>query len=181
MCFDTNEIAEGIKPEYTFNQLANAPSLSFLADPPPEFFALDAVLPRVADLSTSEPERREREHVALKNTSASALGATTWFHPWTADVDAVCAVAGRPLGSRKRTAARVRFPWHREVSRGYHEHACDQQKLELRSWDPRSSRGSSRSIRGVALAHVEIRASDGAPQASAIGGTPIRDVHLARR
>ena len=60
MCFDTNEIAEGIKPEYTFNQLANAPSLSFLADPPPEFFALDAVLPRVADLPRAEPERRER-------------------------------------------------------------------------------------------------------------------------
>jgi hypothetical protein len=51
---------------------------------------------------------RASGQVALKNTSASTLGATTWLRPWTADVDAVFALTGRPLGSH-RTAASYGF------------------------------------------------------------------------
>ncbi|HEY2379072.1 MAG TPA: hypothetical protein VGH98_24035 [Gemmatimonadaceae bacterium] len=52
---------------------------------------------------------RASGHVALRNTSASTLGATMWLRPWTADVDAVFALVGRPLGSRNRTAASYGF------------------------------------------------------------------------
>ena len=52
---------------------------------------------------------RASGYVALKNTTASALGTSTWARPWTADLDAVFALAGRPLGSRNRTAASYGF------------------------------------------------------------------------
>ena len=52
---------------------------------------------------------RASGHFALKNTTVSALGTSTWRRPWTADVDAVFALAGRPLGSRNRTAASYGF------------------------------------------------------------------------
>jgi hypothetical protein len=47
--------------------------------------------------------------VALKNTSAGALGTTPSSRPWTADVDAVFGVLGRPLGKRNRTVASYGF------------------------------------------------------------------------
>ena len=53
---------------------------------------------------------RASGNVALKSTSATAtLGATPRLRPWTADVDAIFALAGRPLGSRNRTAASYGF------------------------------------------------------------------------
>ena len=52
---------------------------------------------------------RASGHVALKNATVSALGANTWMRPWTADVDAIFALAGHPLGSRSRTAASYGF------------------------------------------------------------------------
>ena len=52
---------------------------------------------------------RASGHLALKNTSESTLGASPWLRPWTADVDAVFALAGRPLGSRNRTVASYGF------------------------------------------------------------------------
>lgn len=52
---------------------------------------------------------RASGHVALKRTDAGMPGTTTWLPPWTADADAVFALAGRPLGSRHRTAASYGF------------------------------------------------------------------------
>ena len=52
---------------------------------------------------------RASGHVAFKNTPAGAPGATAPWRPWIADVDAVFALAGRPLGSRNRTAASYGF------------------------------------------------------------------------
>jgi len=52
---------------------------------------------------------RASGHVALKNATVSTLGTRRWLRPWTADVDAVFALAGRPLGSRNRTAASYGF------------------------------------------------------------------------
>ena len=48
---------------------------------------------------------RASGYVALKKTTVGGVGTSTWLRPWTADVDAVFALAGRPLGSRNRTAA----------------------------------------------------------------------------
>ena len=52
---------------------------------------------------------RASGNVALKSTSATTLGATTRLRPWTADVDAIFTLAGRPLGSRNRPAASYGF------------------------------------------------------------------------
>jgi hypothetical protein len=52
---------------------------------------------------------RASAHVALKGTDAGLSGVTAWLPPWTADADAVFALAGRPLGSRNRTAASYGF------------------------------------------------------------------------
>ena len=52
---------------------------------------------------------RASGQIAFKNTTVSALGESTWMRPWTADIDAVFALAGRPLGSRSRTAASYGF------------------------------------------------------------------------
>jgi hypothetical protein len=52
---------------------------------------------------------RASGHVALKNISTSALGATPRLRPWSADVDAIFALAGRPLGNRNRTVASYGF------------------------------------------------------------------------
>ena len=52
---------------------------------------------------------RASGQVASKNTSAGTTGAAAPWRPWSGDVDAVFAVAGRPLGSRNRTAASYGF------------------------------------------------------------------------
>lgn len=52
---------------------------------------------------------RASGQVALRNASVSTLGTTTSSRPWTADVDEVFALAGRPLGSQNRTAASYGF------------------------------------------------------------------------
>jgi hypothetical protein len=52
---------------------------------------------------------RASGHVALKRTPVGTSGVTTWLPPWTADADAIFALAGRPLGSRNRTAASYGF------------------------------------------------------------------------
>ena len=59
--------------------------------------------------STPRFALRASGYVAFKNTSASVARATAPWRPWIADVDAVFAVAGRPLGSRNRTAASYGF------------------------------------------------------------------------
>ena len=52
---------------------------------------------------------RASAHVALKRADTGSPGVTTWLPPWTVDADAVFALAGRPLGSRNRTAASYGF------------------------------------------------------------------------
>jgi len=52
---------------------------------------------------------RASGQVALKRTDAVTPGVTRSLPPWTADADAVFALAGRPLGSRNRTAASYGF------------------------------------------------------------------------
>jgi hypothetical protein len=52
---------------------------------------------------------RASGQVALKRTAVGTSGVTPWLPPWTADADAVFALAGRPLGSRNRTAASYGF------------------------------------------------------------------------
>ncbi|MFL5612459.1 MAG: hypothetical protein ACJ796_02225 [Gemmatimonadaceae bacterium] len=52
---------------------------------------------------------RASGHVALERSDTGTSRVTTWLPPWTADVDAVFALAGRPLGSRNRTAASYGF------------------------------------------------------------------------
>jgi hypothetical protein len=52
---------------------------------------------------------RASGHIALKSSSSGAEGATASSRPWIADADAVFALAGRPLGSRNRSAASYGF------------------------------------------------------------------------
>jgi len=52
---------------------------------------------------------RASGHVALRSTPATTLGATPQLRPWTADIDAVFALAGRPFGNQNRTAASYGF------------------------------------------------------------------------
>ena len=52
---------------------------------------------------------RASGHVALKRTDVGTSGVARWLPPWTADVDAIFGLAGRPLGSRNRTAASYGF------------------------------------------------------------------------
>ena len=48
--------------------------------------------------------------VALENTYAGALGATTWLPPWGgADADVMLAFSGRPFGSRDRSPSSFGF------------------------------------------------------------------------
>ncbi|HZI40685.1 MAG TPA: hypothetical protein VFD67_03260, partial [Gemmatimonadaceae bacterium] len=47
--------------------------------------------------------------VALKNAPPSTVGATPSLRPWAADLDAVFALAGRPLGSRNRSVSSYGF------------------------------------------------------------------------